>query len=210
MTGEEPTGGELEGAGAGSHLRVSHAERDQVVEVLREAAADGRLTADELDERVEAALSARTGRDLAVLTADLPATAAAVPAARDLVKINQRFGETERTGRWPVPRRMEIESTAGNVKLDFTEALISAPSLDIKLDLGMGSELILVIKPGIAVVTGDLTVRMGDVKVRQPKGGEDVPVVFTIELSGRVRGAEVTVRYPRRTPGQWIRRESAI
>ena len=202
MTGEEQPGPDI---------RVSHADRDRVVEVLRDAAGDGRLSADELEERVEAALSARTGRDLAVLTADLPASAApAVPEARDLVKINHRFGDTERVGRWVVPRRLEITATAGNVKLDFTEAVITAPALHIELDLHIGSELVLVTKPGIVVQTGDLTVRMGDVKVRSPKGGEDTPVVFTIELTGRVSGAEVSVRYPHRTPGQWIRRESAI
>lgn len=104
-------------------IRVSHADRDLAVEVLREAAGDGRLTAGELDERVEAALSARTGSDLAVLTADLPAPSAAPGSQpKDLVKINQRFGDIGRTGRWVVPKRMEIKATAGDVKLDFTEA----------------------------------------------------------------------------------------
>jgi hypothetical protein len=43
-----------------------------VVELLRVAAGDGRLTAAELDERLDAALTARTSGKLAVLTADLP------------------------------------------------------------------------------------------------------------------------------------------
>ena len=54
-------------------LRASHEDRDRVVELLRTAAGDGRLTAEELDERLEAALTARTHSELAVLTADLPA-----------------------------------------------------------------------------------------------------------------------------------------
>ena len=54
-------------------LRASHEDRDRVVELLRVAAGDGRLTADELDQRLEAALTARTQRELVVLTADLPA-----------------------------------------------------------------------------------------------------------------------------------------
>jgi len=53
-------------------LRVSDAERDEVATLLRDAAAEGRLTPDELDERVEKALSARTGADLDPLLADLP------------------------------------------------------------------------------------------------------------------------------------------
>jgi hypothetical protein len=56
-----------------------------VVEVLRVSAGDGRLTAEELDERVEAALTARTYNELAALVADLPnapGAAVSMPAAR--------------------------------------------------------------------------------------------------------------------------------
>jgi ribosomal protein L25 (general stress protein Ctc) len=52
-------------------LRVSRADRDRVVETLTAAASEGLLAADELDDRVEAALSARTRGELAVLTTDL-------------------------------------------------------------------------------------------------------------------------------------------
>ena len=77
-------------------LRASHVDRDAVVEVLRIAAGDGRLTPAELDERLEAALTAKTYAELAVLTADLPAAgqppvAATVPA-KDLVQIDCRSG----------------------------------------------------------------------------------------------------------------------
>jgi Domain of unknown function (DUF1707) len=53
-------------------LRASHEDRDRVVDVLRVAAGDGRLSAEELDARLESALSARTLGELAGLTADLP------------------------------------------------------------------------------------------------------------------------------------------
>lgn len=52
--------------------RASDAERDQVVEELRAHAADGRLSVDELDERIAAALGARSRADLARLLDDLP------------------------------------------------------------------------------------------------------------------------------------------
>jgi hypothetical protein len=67
----------------GSH-RASDAERERVAERLRAAAAEGRLDADELDERLGSAYGARTVGELAPLTRDLPApapAAAAVPAA---------------------------------------------------------------------------------------------------------------------------------
>jgi hypothetical protein len=54
-------------------LRVSQAERDEVVAALAGHFADGRLTVEEYEERVEAALEARTGRNLEPLLADLPA-----------------------------------------------------------------------------------------------------------------------------------------
>jgi hypothetical protein len=209
MTAEQPHSGDTAGELVPkTELRVSHAERDQVVELLRDAAGDGRLTTGELDERVEAALRARTDKDLAVLTADLPARAGARP--KDLVKIDQRFGTVTREGRWVVPQRMEIKAKAGNVKLDFTEAVITFDTLQIALELGLGADLLLVTKPGIMVLTDDLTVRVGDVKVRQPPAGRNAPVILRIELSGRVSGGDIVARYPRRSLGQWIRREDVV
>ncbi len=58
-----------------SELRASDADRERTAERLRNAAAEGRLTADELEERLELAFGARTEVDLEPLTADLPATA---------------------------------------------------------------------------------------------------------------------------------------
>jgi Domain of unknown function (DUF1707) len=54
-------------------LRIADADRERVAERLRTAAGEGRLSPDELEERLEAAFSARTQAELAPLTADLPA-----------------------------------------------------------------------------------------------------------------------------------------
>jgi Domain of unknown function (DUF1707) len=64
------------------HLRASDAERERVVELLRAHAAEGRLSADELEERLGAAYAAQTRADLRPLLADLPAASPARPAAR--------------------------------------------------------------------------------------------------------------------------------
>ena len=53
-------------------IRASDKERETVVDVLRDAYTDGRLTLDEFDERTSAAYSARTWADLRELTGDLP------------------------------------------------------------------------------------------------------------------------------------------
>jgi uncharacterized protein DUF1707 len=60
MTGEFLPAGDSPGPGTEPERRASHADRDRVVEILSVAAGDGLLTAAELDERLEAALSART------------------------------------------------------------------------------------------------------------------------------------------------------
>ena len=54
------------------HMRVSDADRERVADRLREHFAEGRLSSDELDERITAALSAKTFGDLRRVTADLP------------------------------------------------------------------------------------------------------------------------------------------
>ncbi len=66
--------GDETAAGAGGHpdLRASHADRDQVIDVLKAAFVAGRLDRDELGLRVGQALASRTCAELAALTADLP------------------------------------------------------------------------------------------------------------------------------------------
>ena len=85
MTGEVSPLGHGEHVPRPDELRASHGDRDRVVELLRVAAGDGRLTAEELDERLEIALTARTYGELAALTTDLPAApghAEAAPPSR--------------------------------------------------------------------------------------------------------------------------------
>src|SRR5579862_9347522 len=118
---------------AGGELRASHADRDQVAELLRVAAGDGRLSAEELDDRLERALTARTYAELAPLTADLPGTLGAVvpPRAdavsapvRELVRLHVHGSSAVRDGRWTVPKELDVKVKGGAVTLDFTEAVI--------------------------------------------------------------------------------------
>jgi DUF1707 SHOCT-like domain len=208
MTGEvSPFGRDDEVASPGE-LRASHEDRDRVVEVLRVAAGDGRLTADELDERLEAALTARTYAELAAITRDLPAVpgfgAVASPPPKELVRIECRSGSAKRDGRWVVPQRMEVRVTSGSVRLDFTEAVIGYPLLRIDAEVSSGG-LTLVTRPGVVVDADDVAVRSGSVKVRAPWGTQ-VPVILRIEVSGKVGSGSVTARPPRRTFWQWLRR----
>jgi hypothetical protein len=198
-------GGEL-----ASHagLRASHGDRDRVVELLRVAAGDGRLTAEELDQRLEAALTARTRGELAALTTDLAipdfAPGASVPEPKDLARIDCHGSSVQRDGRWLVPRRMEVRVTGGSVTLDFTEAVILQPSLLIDADVN-ASRLTLVTQPGVVVDTEEVTAEGSYVKVRA-RGGSEVPIILRIQVSGKVSGGHITARPPRRTFWPWLRR----
>ncbi|MFI2205174.1 DUF1707 domain-containing protein [Streptomyces sp. NPDC020192] len=180
-------------------LRASHADRDRVVDVLTGAAGDGRITAEELDERVAAALSARTLGELAALTADLPEVAGETPA-KGVVRIEQRGASTVRADGWAVPRRMEIESAWGDVTLDLSDAVIAHGALDIDLDM-RGGTLRLITRPGVLVDADSLAIEYGKTKVR-PAGDPGVPVVLRVEIRGRLSMGVLEVRPPRRWFGR--------
>lgn len=183
--------------------------------MLRVAAGDGRLTAGELDDRLELALEARTYGQLAALVSDLPAASGPAPVLapgepepKDRVRIDIRSGHTTRDGRWVVPRRLEVRVSSGHVKLDFTQAVITQPTLPIHAEIGSG-HLILVTKPGITVDADDMTVRSGHVQVHSP-WAPGSPAVLRIVLAGRLASGHVLARPPRRTFWQWLLRRPSL
>src|SRR3712207_706065 len=106
---------------AGGNLRASDADRDQVATVLSTAYAEGRLTREEHDERLEQLLRAKTFDDLIPITNDLvptgqPAQLPARPASSGNFTLETSgateapdwhvavFGGVTRTGRWRVRR----------------------------------------------------------------------------------------------------------
>ncbi|MFB1042736.1 DUF1707 SHOCT-like domain-containing protein [Streptomyces chrestomyceticus] len=196
-------------------MRASDADREQVAEILRDAAGDGRLTLEEVGERVESALRARTVGELARLTRDLPVSP--LPAesrdqpgrGKDVVEIDQRWGTLHRSGAWEVPRRLEVRMHGGDVKLDFTEAEFSHARLDLDVQISVGGNLVLVVRPGIVVHTDDLTVKVGEVKYRNPASDAQAPVEREVYVTGRLKGGDVVVRHPRRTLGRWLRGDDA-
>jgi hypothetical protein len=211
---------DLPAAVAGEELRASHADRDQVAELLRVAAGDGRLSAEELDDRLERALTARTYTELAALTVDLPATpgAAVVPPGagaigatpKDLMRIHVHGSSALRDGRWAVPKELDVTVKGGAVTLDFTEAVITQPLLRITAEV-RGGVLRLITRPGIVVDAGDISQHGGSVTLPEPPG-PGIPVQLRIEVNGSVHGAGITAgpppppRQPRRTFWQWLRR----
>ena len=214
MTGELRPADHGENPVPRGEMRVSYEDRDRVAEELRVAAGDGRLTAEELDERLEVALTARTYAELVAVTKDLPSAAGVMlgaPAPKDLVRIDCHSSSVERTGPWLVPRRMEVRVKSGTVTLDFTEAVIVRPSLQIDADMHSGV-LKLVTKPGVVVNTDDLALRSSTVKVR-PLGAPGGPVSLRIDVSGTAVSSNISARPPRpprRTFWQWLRRRPQV
>lgn len=163
-------------------IRASDAEREAVVERLREAAVEGRLTLQELTERTEAAYTATTRAELALLTADLPdgapGPAPAAPAApggrRWYVAV---LGDTRRRGKWRVDPAVGAVAVMGDITLDLREAEVTSSVIDIAVTVVMGSAKI-VVPDGVHVDVGGVTI-MGDRKIRVDEAapGMNVPVV---------------------------------
>jgi hypothetical protein len=124
-----------------SRLRASDADRDRAASVLNEAMAQGRLTAEEHSDRLDAVYAAKTHADLVPVLDDLPGVSAAVaqapgpgavaPAAtrRRLVAV---FGGISRKGRWHPEPLTRILTVFGGAELDLREAVL--PGREITID----------------------------------------------------------------------------
>ncbi|WP_435797957.1 DUF1707 SHOCT-like domain-containing protein [Streptomyces klenkii] len=129
-------------------LRASDADRDRFADILRNALAEGRITAEEHSERIGAVYGAKTLGELEPLVSDLPVAgrgehpapvrphgaydAPARPAgagvAENLVAV---FGGAVRKGRWRVSRRTNAFALFGGIEIDLTEAVFEQQEIVI-------------------------------------------------------------------------------
>ena len=133
---------------AGGNLRASDADRDQVATVLSTAYAEGRLTREEHDERVEVLMGAKTFDNLIPITADLvlpgdPAPTSTSPARNGSFAIETSratdapdwhvaiFGGVTRTGLWRVRRKTHSVALFGGMDLDLRDAIFEAPTVEM-------------------------------------------------------------------------------
>jgi hypothetical protein len=165
-------------------LRASHEDRDRVVDALRVAGGDGRLSAEELEARLEGALSARTLSELARLTADLPIA----PAAKDVLVVEQHGGKYVREGLWQVPTRIELRTRECRVTLDFTHVVITSNVLRIETDMVHG-KLFIVSAPGIVIDTDGLTLTYSKLKLHSKNAFADPRL--RLEFAGKLLHAKV-------------------
>ena len=125
-------------------LRVSDSERDATLTVLSQQAAAGRLTLDELEDRAGQALTAKTRADLATVTRDLPAEAAAAPDRR---KTPVRWfvaimGGSNRRGRFRAASVVNGLAIMGGDEIDLRDAEIDSDGLTLNLSALMGGSTI--------------------------------------------------------------------
>ncbi|MFI1562583.1 DUF1707 domain-containing protein [Streptomyces sp. NPDC020490] len=135
-------------APAVSELRASDADRDRIADILRDALAEGRLTAEEHAERVEEVYRAKTVGQLEPLVKDLPGAhqrrdapayaaapgrppAGAIPADAD-DSVVAVFSSAARRGRWRAGRRIHAYAVFGSVEIDLSEALFEHQQVMIK------------------------------------------------------------------------------
>ncbi len=132
-------------------LLASDAERERAVTLLRDAVGEGRLTLEEFSERVELAQSARTDRELARVSRDLPA--ARPDAAPDTaVEQHRAIGShLTRSGHWALPARSGWRSVFGTIDLDLRQARLAGPVTELHVHNVFGTVTV-VVPDGIEVV----------------------------------------------------------
>lgn len=131
-------------------LRASDAERERTTEILSRAAATGQLDVEELDERLQAAWSARTRADLERLVADVGVDSGAdltQPPASGRVKVvgheGSRWivsimGGNDRCGRWRIAKRCTVLNIMGGSNLDLCDAELSDQVTELNFFSVMG------------------------------------------------------------------------
>jgi hypothetical protein len=134
-------------------MRASDADRERVARVLHDAMAEGRLTVNEMEERLDAVYASKTFADLEPITSDLPVVQPGpiVAAEPSLPVANDRIGGTpssttavaimsgsERKGNWVAPKKFTAVAIMGGVEIDLTQARFAEREIMITCIAYMG------------------------------------------------------------------------
>ncbi|MDG4766882.1 DUF1707 domain-containing protein [Solwaraspora sp. WMMD406] len=144
-------------------LRASDADREQVAEVLRAAAAEGRIELPELDDRLGRVYAARTYAELEPLTRDIPRAVGDAVARRTGHDLDRprppRWGfgvlsGFDRRGRWVAPRSFQAVAFWGGGKIDLREAQLDGNVIRVRALAVMGGIEIVVPDDADVSITG--------------------------------------------------------
>lgn len=178
-------------------IRISDADRERVAERLNRAMAEGRISVDELQERLRVVYAARFGSDLLPVLSDLPGDPMALSA--DVLStpvgpptvLRGGVSGLRRRGDWNVPSRLRVQCSLGAVLLDFCDATLPMPVVEVELELGAGSARLLVPPEATADVDG-LVSTYGSVRSKVPSRSVHGRPHFRVY--GRTSAGSVTVR----------------
>ncbi|MGW5969001.1 DUF1707 SHOCT-like domain-containing protein [Streptomyces sp. NPDC055186] len=165
-------------------------DRETALQRLQEAYAGQRISYEEMDERLDQVLVAKTRSELASALTSLPeehtGTTSTIAAAG---------GRIQRRGAWRVPRTLKVESAYGRVRLDLSRAVIEHPVLDIELQLGTGGARITVPRDAVVDVEG---LRTGWKDLRYKARRPSRPGGPKIRIHGTMGFGRLKIRHARR------------
>lgn len=207
-TGPTSDGSDVSPEQADDHgsMRASDTDRERVAEILRDAAAEGRITLDELDERLDETYRARTYAELAPITEDLPVpdnggTVAARPGvpstsgSGEVLELKAKAGTIARRGNWRVPGRIVVVNPYGDTRLNFREATLLNSVIEIDLTASWGDAKLVLPEGATAEIEVD-TSWFGSVDSRVPEIRAASGPHF--KITGSVKGGSLKVRYKMR------------
>ncbi|MGW0390334.1 DUF1707 SHOCT-like domain-containing protein [Streptomyces sp. NPDC003042] len=177
-------------AAAPAELRASDADRDRIAQILSDALAEGRLTAEEHSERLDSLYAFKTVGELDVLVRDLPAapgTAAPHPAAvaaapgtaENVVAV---CSSSARKGRWRPSAHTRAVSVMGDITIDLTEAVFEQQVTEINVTCVLGNVEVLV--PENVTLRGYGSGVLGNFEVRGQSRGESDPQAPVVIVRG--------------------------
>jgi hypothetical protein len=194
---------------AGGNLRASDADREQVATLLSTAYAEGRLTREEHDERIDQLMAAKTFDDLIPITRDLVVVGTPGPVTRpqsasrftidtasqdpESDKMVAIFGGVTRTGRWRVRKNIQALALFGGMDLDFRDAIFEAPVVEISGFWCFGG-LDIKVPEGLEVLDQTAGI-FGGTDVRDV--GDPAPGAPTLVIKGVSLFGGVSVRGPK-------------
>jgi hypothetical protein len=189
-------------------IRVSDADRDRTVAVLRDHTVAGRLTLEEFTDRMSVAYHARTNAELDELVVDLPSTAGAIDDRRRPTRfLLSFFGSNSREGRLRIGRRVGCLMVFGNIDFDLRQATLEKNVITV-IAVGAFGAIDVYVPEGVEVDVRGFAV-FGHKRARGndplPQAGTPLMRVFAFSLFAGIDVWRVPISWSQKTWGEVIR-----
>jgi Domain of unknown function (DUF1707) len=195
---------------AGGNLRASDADRERVATVLNTAYAEGRLSREEHDERLDQLMGAKTFDDLIPITRDLvvvrpredhqpapnPAAGFDVDTASPSdqpARLIAIFGGVSRNGRWRIRRKNQALALFGGIDLDLRDAVFEGTTIELSAICCFGG-LDIKVPEGVHV-SNEMVGIFGGTDLKDVS--DPIPGAPTLVLKGLTLFGGVSVRGPK-------------